>query len=139
MARNQRDAFLTRFQEVTIGWGEGGNREAYLKFSTIKDDKGGGEIEIDGDEDSFHLPWVRRQFPVRLAFAMTTHKSQGQTLGNVGVWLGEPMFTHGQLYVAASRVGHPDGIVFAVAPTIAGVERSTRNVVYPEILPAGDG
>ncbi|KAK1343257.1 hypothetical protein QTO34_016035 [Cnephaeus nilssonii] len=38
------------------------------------------------------------------AFAMTINKSQGQTLDRVGIFLPEPIFRHGQLYVAFSRV-----------------------------------
>ena len=64
---------------------------------------------------------------------MTIHKSQGQTLERVGIFLPSPCFSHGQLYVAASRVGHPDHIKFAVAPDENG-ERRTRNVVYCEAL-----
>ncbi|CAH2017522.1 unnamed protein product, partial [Acanthoscelides obtectus] len=45
----------------------------------------------------------RRQFPVRLAFAMTINKSQGQTLNSVGLFLPVTVFDHGQLYVALSR------------------------------------
>ena len=52
------------------------------------------------------LPWIisRKQFPIRLCFAMTVNKSQGQSLDTVGVDLRAPPFTHGQLYVALSRV-----------------------------------
>ncbi|KAL4153788.1 hypothetical protein QTP88_001621 [Uroleucon formosanum] len=42
----------------------------------------------------------RLQFPVRLAFAMTINKSQGQSLSVCGINLENPCFSHGQLYVA---------------------------------------
>ncbi|GFT18965.1 ATP-dependent DNA helicase, partial [Trichonephila clavipes] len=47
----------------------------------------------------------RLQFPVRLAFAMTINKAQGQSLQVCGLNLENPCFSHGQLYVACSRVG----------------------------------
>jgi hypothetical protein len=46
----------------------------------------------------------RTQFPLRLAFAMTINKAQGQTPKHVDLCLTEPVFTHGQLYVAVSRI-----------------------------------
>ncbi|GFS84158.1 hypothetical protein TNCV_2365311 [Trichonephila clavipes] len=46
----------------------------------------------------------RLQFPVRLAFAMTINKAQGQSLQVCGLNLENPCFSHGQLYVASSRV-----------------------------------
>jgi ATP-dependent DNA helicase PIF1 len=49
----------------------------------------------------------RLQFPVRLAFAMTINKAQGQSLRVAGINLENPYFSHGQLYVACSRVGTP--------------------------------
>ncbi len=42
------------------------------------------------------------------------NKSQGQSLDFVGVRLEEPFFAHGQLYVASSRVGHPDNKKYAI-------------------------
>lgn len=78
--------------------------------------------------------WQRLQFPVRLAFAMTINKSQGQTFQRVAVWLEHPVFAHGQLYVAASRVGHPDCIMFAIARADGMPPHATKNVVYREVL-----
>ena len=70
----------------------------------------------------------RLQFPVRLSFAMTINKSQGQTLKKAGIDLTLPCFSHGQLYVGCSRVGTQDNL-FILAPN----GRST-NIVYPEAL-----
>jgi len=52
-----------------------------------------------------------RQYPVRLAFAVTIHKSQGKTFENVVIDVGRGTFAHGQMYVALSRCTSLDGIV----------------------------
>lgn len=79
------------------------------------------------------LPFTlnRHQFPVRVAFSMTINKSQGQTLSRVGVYLPEPVFAHGQLYVAFSRVTIYQNIKVLIDNS---KNCKTRNIVYHEIF-----
>ena len=70
----------------------------------------------------------RLQFPVRPAFAMTINKAQGQSLSVAGIDLTEPCFSHGQLYVALSRVGTPDRLF------ILAKDKQTKNIVYQKAL-----
>lgn len=74
----------------------------------------------------------RVQFPVRLAFAMTINKSQGQSLTRVGLDLRHPVFSHGQLYVALSRSTRPTSVTILLANT--NDDHRTRNVVFHEVF-----
>ncbi|XP_046391588.1 uncharacterized protein LOC124159723 [Ischnura elegans] len=77
----------------------------------------------------------RRQFPLTLAYCMTSHKSQGQTIDYVGVDLRTDCFTHGQLYVLLSRVRSPEDIVVHVPcnRVIDGVAY-VKNIVFEDLL-----
>ncbi len=51
-----------------------------------------------------------KQYPIKLAWAITIHKSQGQTFDNVVIDVGRGAFAHGQTYVALSRCRNLEGI-----------------------------
>ena len=51
------------------------------------------------------------QYPVRLAWAVTIHKSQGKTFDRVVVDIGRGAFASGQVYVALSRCTTLEGLV----------------------------
>jgi ATP-dependent DNA helicase PIF1 len=76
----------------------------------------------------------RRQFPVRVCYAMTINKCRGQTLQKVGAYLKDPVFTHEQLYVAVSRVNNEDGLCIAIETNATNEPPVTKNIVYQEAL-----
>jgi ATP-dependent DNA helicase PIF1 len=92
--------------------------------------------------DTERMPFTLRcrQFPMHPAFAMTINKAQGQTLKMVDIFLPKLVFTHGQLYVAMSRIRCPEGVKLLVTngwkdaheDAHAGVY--TCNVIYTEVL-----
>lgn len=74
----------------------------------------------------------RLQFPVRLAFALSINKAQGQSVRYVGIHLGIPVFAHGQLYVALSRATCSQNVKIFLGD--GKVDSITNNVVYDEVL-----
>lgn len=100
--------------------------------ATIISGKFAGEIcfipKMPLKPSNLPFEFKRLQFPIKLSFAMTINKSQGQSFKSVGLELTNPVFAHGQLYVGASRVGSPNNL-FVLAP-----DKKTKNIVYPEAL-----
>ncbi|XP_057734374.1 uncharacterized protein LOC130949751 [Arachis stenosperma] len=76
----------------------------------------------------------RRQFPISLSFAMTINKNQGQTLSVVGLFLRHPVFFHGQLYVAVSRVRSRIGLKILLLDENSEFSNFTENVVFTEVF-----
>ena len=85
---------------------------------------------------SFHM--TRMQFPLRLAYAVTINKSQGQSYDWVLVVLTLQCFAHGQAYVALSRSRYCDQTAIYGCPSIddgiSGIGACIQNVVYKDLL-----
>jgi len=69
-----------------------------------------------------------------LSYAMTINKSQGQSLGFVGLYLLTPVFSHGQLYVVVSRVQSKSGLKILIHDNDNKRCSKTTNVVYKEVF-----
>ena len=67
---------------------------------------------------------------------MTANKAQGQTLKKVGIYLNSNFFSHGQLYVAMSRVGERENVKIFSKNGFVKEKKGTfiNNVVFPEVL-----
>ncbi len=66
------------------------------------------------------------QYPVRLAWAVTIHKSQGKTFDRVVIDIGRGTFAHGQVYVALSRCTSFEGITLIKKITRAHIRMDWR-------------
>ena len=102
------------------------------------------------DDEMFPFQFKRKQFPIRLSFTMIVNKSQGQTIPNVRVYLPEPVFSHGQLYMVLSRATARTNIkILALSAAEKHVNKGkgkgkakkkatkdmfTKNIVYKEVL-----
>ena len=112
-------------------------RHRVMEVELITGDHKGNKVFIPRinnypTEQQVAFKFTRRQFPVRLCFAMTINKSQGQTVNHVGLDLRRPVFTHGQFYVGISRVTSMSNIKAIWEANRE--EANTKNIVYDEVL-----
>ncbi|XP_061364451.1 uncharacterized protein LOC133307903 [Gastrolobium bilobum] len=91
-------------------------------------------MTISPSGHTFPVNFQRRQFPLVVSFAMTINKSQGQSLSHVGIYLPRPVFTHGQSYMALSRVKSRHGLKMLILDENGCVTNTTFNIVYKEVF-----
>jgi hypothetical protein len=91
-------------------------------------------LPVENEHQPF--PFKRTQFLIRLSFTITINKVQGQTLDYVGIYLPQPVFSHGQLYIALSRAKIRDSVKIIIRPTTVDDCRDnySKNIVYGELL-----
>lgn len=91
-------------------------------------------MELFPTDTKLPFKLMRKQMPLQICYAMTINKSQGQSLENVALYLPKPVFTHGQLYVAISRVTSPEGLKILIESEMGNTTNVTQNVVYQEVF-----
>ncbi len=80
------------------------------------------------------------QIPLRLAWAVTIHKSQGKTFDSVIIDLGHGAFAAGQVYVALSRCRRLEGVTLIKPVTVSQIHLDPKigefmeNIKYPRSL-----
>ncbi|XP_074337659.1 uncharacterized protein LOC141674854 [Apium graveolens] len=91
-------------------------------------------MELQPTDTKLPFKLIRKQMPLQICYSMTINKSQGQSLQRVGLFLPNPIFTHGQFYVAVSRVTSPAGLKVFIDANNGSSTNITKNVVYQEVF-----
>ena len=89
------------------------------------------QIDLFSAEEELAFILIHQQFSMQLYFTIIINKSQEQSLQTVSVDLQTAVFSHGQLYVALSRVTDVGRLTVLNGP---GRGRHVQNVVYSEVL-----
>ena len=70
---------------------------------------------------------------MKVCYAMTINKSQGQSLNKIGVYLPEPVFAHGQLYVELPRATSPQGLKMLIKQ-VPDKDKNTTKMLFIKIF-----
>lgn len=83
-------------------------------------------------------PWpfklIMWQFPIIVSYVITINNSQGQSLDNVELHLPTPIFSHGQLYVALSRIKSKNDLKILIHKKDNKSCMTTTNIVYKKVF-----
>ncbi len=119
-------------EKISVEIGSGGEEEIIeieaaeweiIKYKPDKDNPNLIEAEVVGQF---------KQFPLKLAWAITIHKSQGKTFTHVTIDMGRGAFEHGQTYVALSRCRTLSGIVLQKKLKTSDIQVDPRIVEFYE-------
>jgi len=98
----------------------------YIKFDGYDNPEPIGKETFEENYNGLHV--VRTQYPLKLAWSCSIHKSQGITLDSL--WLTtKGSFEHGQCYVGISRVRSPDKLIIDDVDILV-----KKNRVLPEVI-----
>ncbi|CAM9829236.1 unnamed protein product, partial [Phaeothamnion confervicola] len=112
------------FVECDITTGTDAGRRVYVP-----------RIRVTAADSDLPFTLRRRQLPLNVACSLTINKAQGQTLAAVDLYLHTQVFTHGQAYVAFSRVSEPAALTVALPNHYRAPEGNYfDNIVYEDIL-----
>ena len=85
---------------------------------------------VSPENSGLPFAFTRVQFPLAPAYCVSVHKSQGQTLGKVGIVIDMDSFAHGQVYTAFSRTsGWPN-----ISVLLPKNDTDLINLVYKHML-----
>lgn len=90
--------------------------------------------DVSPSDVKIPFKFQRRQFSIYVSFSMTINRSQEQSLKSVGIYLSGPVFSHGQLYVAISRVTSRQGLKILIVNGDGESTDTISNVVYYEVF-----
>ena len=100
-------------------------------------------IPMECTQSRLGVPFMRRQYPILLAYYLTINRSQGQTLDVVGLELPTSVFMHGHTYVGCGRTGDPYGLhIYSNQEEFQDIRAQylqdgvtyIKNEVWPELL-----